>query len=198
MVWVLRSHLRFRVSDAPFLERLKAADAEALRSIAVRRRYPAGATLFLEADVAHDVFLIERGDVSILLNSLDGRTVVVDVASTGALLGELSAIDGGPRSATAVALNDVEILSVPTRRFGEFLDACPGAQRALLQLLADRLRGATRRQLEFGTVDALGRVCARIDEMAQRFGRAGERGIVIEAPISQSDLGNWAGLSARQ
>ena len=181
--------------ESAFLDRLHENDANALRSIAVRRRYPAGSTLFFEADTAHDVLIIERGDVSILVTALDGRELVVDVFSSGSLLGELSAIDGGNRSASAVALVDVDVLSIPLERFAEYLDAYPRAQRVLLQLLASRLRGATRRQLEFGTTDALGRVCARLDELARRFGRPSEEGIVIESPINQTDIANWAGLS---
>ena len=98
-------------------------------------------------------------------------------------------------SGSAVAIGDVEVITVPTARFSEFLDAHPRAQRVLLQLLAERLRGATRRHLEFGTSDALGRVCARVDEMARRYGRTSDEGLVIESPISQAELANWAGLS---
>lgn len=181
--------------ESAFLDRLYERDAEAFRALAVRRGYPAGSTLFFEADPAHDVMVVERGDVSILVTSSDGRELVVDVFGAGSLLGELSAIDGGSRSASAVALVDVEILTVPIARFAEFLDSHPRVQRVLLQLLAERLRGATRRHLEFGTSDALGRVCARVDEMARRYGRQSADGLIIESPISQTDIGNWAGLS---
>lgn len=181
--------------DAPFLDLLAPVDASTLRDLGARRRYPVGATLFFEGDPAHDVVVIERGDVSILVTSPEGREVVIDVAGPGALLGELSAIDGGSRSASAVALNDVEILAVPIARFADYLDEHAAVQRTLLHLLAGRLRGANRRQLEFGTVDALGRVCSRIIELSTRFGQPRGDAIVIDSPINQTDLGNWAGLS---
>ena len=179
----------------PFLDRLQSADAAALRATAVRRRYPSGSTVFFESDSAHDVLIIERGEVSILVTALDGRELVIDVFGAGSLLGELSAIDGGMRSASAVALVDVDVLTIPVARFAEFLDGHPRVQRVLLEVLAGRLRGATRRQLEFGTADALGRVCARIEELTRRFGQPTDAGIVIDSPINQSELGNWAGLS---
>ena len=141
------------------------------------------------------MIIVERGEVSILVTAIDGRELVIDVFGPGSLLGELSAIDGASRSASAVAIVDVEVMTVPTARFSEFLEAHPRAQRVLLQLLAERLRGATRRHLEFGTSDALGRVCARVDELARRYGRPSDEGLVIESPISQAELANWAGLS---
>ncbi len=181
--------------DAAFLDRLTEHDATALRALAVRRRFPAGSTLFFEGDLAHDVIVIERGDVSIVVTAQDGRELVIDVFSAGSLLGELSAIDGGNRSASAIAISAVDVLSVPLAQFADYLQRHPQVQGALLQLLAGRLRGATRRHLEFGTVDALGRVCARLVELAGRFGTNSDEGIVIDSPISQSDLGNWTGLS---
>ena len=179
----------------PLLARLDDSDAAALRAIATRRRYPAGATLFFEGDTAHEVVIIAQGDVSVFVTGADGREVVIDVFSAGSLLGELSAIDGLSRSASATALVDVDVLTIPTAHFATFLHEYPKAQRALLEILAARLRGATRRHLEFGTVDALGRVCARIDELTRRFGESSGDTIIITSPINQSELGNWAGLS---
>ena len=117
--------------ESSFIECLGERDAAVLRSLAARRRYPAGATLFFEADPAHDVIVVERGEVSILVTAIDGRELVIDVFGPGSLLGELSAIDGASRSASAVAIGDVEVIAVPTARFSEFLDAHPRAQRVL-------------------------------------------------------------------
>jgi CRP-like cAMP-binding protein len=50
--------------------------------------------------------------------------------------------------------------------------------------------------MEFGTGDALGRVCARLIEIAERQGEAADRGtVVVRSPISQTDLAAWTGLS---
>jgi CRP/FNR family transcriptional regulator, cyclic AMP receptor protein len=63
-----------------------------------------------------------------------------------------------------------------------------------LRSLAGRLRNTSQRQLEFGTADALGRVCGRLVEMMARYGR-GAAGAVITAPLSQSEIAGWSGLS---
>jgi CRP-like cAMP-binding protein len=160
------------------------------------RRYPRGSLLFAEGDEAHEVLLVRSGAVKIVVTSAPGREVVLDVLEAGQLLGELSAIDGGVRSAGALALTAVEVVAVAQDTFRGLLDTHPSLARGLLLLLATRLRGAARRQLEFGGSDSLGRVCRRLVELETRYGSAGNDGrTVLHVPVSQQDLAAWAGLS---
>ena len=140
--------------------------------------------------------IVEHGDVKLTTIALNGQEVVLDVLGSGELLGELSAIDGTARSATAVALTDVELTSIPIDRFLAFLQEHPVAMGALLSVVIRRLRSANRRQLEFSTSDALGRVCARLDELADRYGASDDgKGVHIELAITQTELAQWCGLS---
>ena len=179
---------------------LSAAELGHLRQLGTRRALPAGATLFLEGDDPYDLMIIEAGDIKLVATALNGQETLLDVLSAGEVLGELSAIDGAPRSATAVALTPVELTSIPVDRFLEFLQKHPASMGALLAVTVRRLRMSNRRQLEFTTSDALGRVCARIDELADRYGRAGGPGadadpVQIDLPITQTELAQWCGLS---
>jgi CRP/FNR family cyclic AMP-dependent transcriptional regulator len=124
-----------------------------------------------------------------------GREVILDVLEPGALLGELSVIDGGARSATVSTLSAVEVLAIPADAFNEFLDRHPPVLRSLVVEVIGRLRIRTRHQLEFGTGDALGRICARLAEMAERYGRAEDGQVTQSSPVSQADLAAWTGLS---
>src|SRR5207253_3768641 len=108
------------------------------------------------------------GEVKVSVGSAEGREVILDVYEPGSLLGELSVIDGKPRSATVSALSPVEVLVVAAGLFNEFLDRNPKVLRRLLIEVVDRLRTRVRHQLEFGAGDALGRVCARLVELADR------------------------------
>lgn len=175
---------------------LSATDLGQLRSLGTRRSLPAGATLFLEGDEPYDLMIIETGDIKLVTAALNGQETLLDVLSTGEVLGELSAIDGTSRSATAVALTAVEFTSIPVDRFLRFLQEHPASMGALLAVTVRRLRMSNRRQLEFTTSDALGRVCARLDELADRYGRASETDAVqIDLPITQTELAQWCGLS---
>lgn len=175
---------------------LSASDLGQLRTLGTRRTLPAGATLFLEGDEPYDLMIIEVGDIKLTTTALNGQETMLDVLSAGEVLGELSAIDGSPRSASAVALTRVELTSIPVDRFLEFLQSNPSSMGALLAVTVRRLRMSNRRQLEFTTSDALGRVCARLDELAGRYGRASDTDAVhIDLPITQTELAQWCGLS---
>jgi len=168
--------------------------AELLR-LGTRRRFPSGATLFVEGDPAYEVFVLLAGEVKVSVGSADGLTVILDVLEQGALLGELAVIDGHPRSATVSALSAIEVLTVPAATFNDFLDRHPSVLRGLLVGVIERLRTRTRHQLEFGTGDALGRICARLAEIADRYGTVQDGVVTVSSPVSQSDLASWTGLS---
>jgi len=172
-----------------FLGRLDAEDAQALMDRSRRRRLPSGSLLFLEGDDAHTVLFLLEGQAKILITSGAGREVVLDVLGPGEIVGELSAIDGLPRSATATALSSVEIASIRTADFQALIEARASIARQLLVLVAVRLRSTSRRQFELASSDALARVCGRLAHLAVD-GR-----VELRVPMSQSDLAAWAGLS---
>lgn len=191
---------------------LSATDRAALRNLGSRRTVRQGSTLFMEGDEPHDVAVVEAGDIKVVTSAPNGQEIVLDVVGAGDLLGELSALDGSPCSATAIALTDCEVVAIPVDRFLHYLREHPAAMAALLHVVVQRLRQANRRQLEFSTTDALGRVCARLDEMATRYGTtdrgsgagagggsggdgSGGDGVRIELAITQTELAQWCGLS---
>jgi CRP/FNR family transcriptional regulator, cyclic AMP receptor protein len=179
-----------------FLQRLSDLARMELFAIGTRRRYPSGATLFFEGDPAHEALVILDGQIKAVVLATGGREVILDVLGPGSLLGELAAIDAGPRSASALALTQVEVLAVSNGAFDEYLLEHPAVLRDLAVVVVTRLRDSDRRQLEFGTEDSLGRLCIRIVELAKRYGRTDADGrIQIESPLSQGDLAAWSGLS---
>jgi CRP-like cAMP-binding protein len=166
----------------------------AFRETGRTKRFGGHRVLFTDGDVADDVMMISRGHVK-LRASVHGRDVVLDVLGPGQLLGELSAIDGLPRSATAVTLDAVEVVMVPIEEFRTMMAQRPDMVRDVLQMLSARVRDASRRQAENGALDATGRLCRRLVEMADRFGAQGRESVSITAPLTQSDIAAWAGLS---
>ena len=82
--------------------------ARALRGDGRRVRFRRGQALFTEGDVADRVFVIERGWVLITSIAPGGREIVLGLRGPGDVIGDLSALDGAPRSATALAAGEVE------------------------------------------------------------------------------------------
>lgn len=181
--------------QSTFLGRLGADDVAALVDAGRVGRWPADGALLREGDPPTTVVVVLAGTVKVTKTGTSGREVLLELRSAGDVLGELGAIDGAPRSATVVALGEVEALAVPADRFDRLLRERAGLAHAVLTTVVQRLRRSSARQLEFGTLDVVGRVCARIAELAATHGEPGEGGVVVRRSISQQDLADWAAVS---
>jgi CRP/FNR family transcriptional regulator, cyclic AMP receptor protein len=178
-----------------FLATLNEAEVGELKDHGVVRAYPRGTALFHEQQAPDRVVVLLAGCVKLSALSEDGKEVVLAIRGPGDLLGELSAIDGDPRSATATALEDVEALVVPASDFRAFLQRNPRVALLLVTTLSRRLRDADRKRVEFTAQDSTGRVAARIVELSERFGDQVDQGLRIDLPISQEELAGWTGCS---
>lgn len=177
-----------------FLARLQENERAALEAAGRHRHFNTGQVLFSEGDDGRDVFIVFDGVVKLVTTAASGQQVILDLESAGSLLGELSAIDGQPRSASAEAVTPIDVLVVRIEDFRQFLECQPRAAFDLLGVVAARLRGSSRRQLEFGSSDALTRLCRCLLVMVDRFGDQKDDPSV-QLPIAQHDIAKLTGLS---
>jgi len=158
-------------------------------------RVSAGTSLFLEGTRSDVVKIVLSGRVKISTCAEDGTEVVLAVCGPGALLGEFSAIDHRPHSASVTSMEPAEILTVGQREFTAFLQAHPRTMWLLMRLIVARLREADRTRSEFGVYDTLHRVARRVVELVDRFGEPTDAGIRITLPFTHDELASWVGAS---
>jgi CRP/FNR family cyclic AMP-dependent transcriptional regulator len=178
-----------------FFELLHADEQAALEGAGHRRQWRRGAVIYREASPSESVIILRSGRVKVSSDTASGTEVLLAVRGPGALLGELSAIDGGLMSATVTALEPVTALSVPTPDFERYLLGHARVSFLLMRELTRRLRDADRKRIEFGAYDTTGRVAARLVELAERFGERSDEGLRINLPLSQDELAGWTGSS---
>jgi CRP-like cAMP-binding protein len=184
-------------TDPPdsFLAALTPSEACDLRSRAVTRRFRRGATLVHQGEAPGRVLVIESGRAKITAITEDGRELVLSFSGPGDLLGELSALGGGPRAATVRALEPLSALALGRGDFEAFVEANPRVALVILRVVIARLREADRQQVEFAAYQIVTRVARRLLELAERYGEQSGDGIRITLPISQEELAGWAGAS---
>jgi CRP-like cAMP-binding protein len=180
---------------AVFLDRLSASDRRDLLAVGRHIRLRPGTTGLIEGQVSGQVLLLLEGHVRACSTSSDGRETLLAVRRPGDLVGEFSALDGRPHSATVSAFETVEALAIPASSFRAFLKGHPDAALAVLELIIDRLRDADRKRVEFGTMDATSRVAARLVELAEENGETTAGAVEIDLALSQEELASWAGAS---
>ena len=164
-----------------FLDALTDDEVAELHAAGRRRTYGPGVTLVHEGDDAGPVVVLLRGRVKIA-GTGGGREAIVAVRGPGDLIGELSAIDGGPRSATVTTLESTEVLLVAGSAFAALLERRPRIALVILRMVAARLRYSDSQQAQFATHDVLGRVSRRLVELADRFGQTEDECVQIELP----------------
>jgi len=180
-----------------FLDALTEAEAEDLRSVGHHRAYGANVTLIHQGDEAGPVAVLLAGRAKVVWLSSAGREVIVAVRGPGDLVGELSALDGEPRSASVTTIEPVEALMVPGSAFAAFLERRPRVALVILRMVIGRLRYADAQQADFATLDVVGRVARRLVELCERFGASAEGRIEIALPFSQEELAAWTGAVSK-
>lgn len=178
-----------------FLNSLTSSEAAALKSRAMARDFPQGGALFHERGAPDRVYVVLTGFVKLSRLSEEGREVILGIRGPGDLLGEQSAIDEKPRSATAITLDPVTALVMSGGDFLAFLQDEPHVALVVLRTLSHRLREADLKRVELSVQDTVARVAARITELAERFGNQTGDGVEIHLPISQEELAGWTGCS---
>jgi CRP-like cAMP-binding protein len=181
--------------EGGYLAELVPAAREALASLGSHRRYEPGQPLFIEGDLGGNVLILQSGFVKVFSSGRDGASVLLAVRGPGEVLGDLSAIDNEPRSASGTALGPVVAQVITADDFRIFLTEIPGAGFALLRLVVRRMRDSDRLRVEFGERDALGRVAMRLVELSSAAGERTEEGIRITVPLTQDDLAAWVASS---
>jgi len=159
---------------------------------AVPLRLAADEALFLAGDGGDGCYLVEEGLLKVAVASQSGGERILAFLGPGAIVGEMSIIDGRPRSAVRQAA--LKFLSCAA--FGEFTRNYPEIYEYLVKLLASRLREANA-VIAAGTFLSLkGRVARTLLELAEGFGQdVGSGRIVIHQKIGQSDLAARAGVA---
>jgi EAL domain-containing protein (putative c-di-GMP-specific phosphodiesterase class I) len=110
-----------------------------LEEVTVRKRFGRGEVIFRERDQASEAFVIESGRVEISTD-VDFESRVLAVLGPGEMFGEMAALDGTPRSATAVALEDTELTLIVHEQLRSRVEAAEPVLRLLLRVILNRFR----------------------------------------------------------
>lgn len=102
-----------------------------------------GQLLFSQGERSEHLFVVVSGRLKVLLSTPRGDELVLAVLGAGDALGELSVLDGQPRSATVAALDDVTLVALPAPALRELLGRSPGLALAWAQELSGTVRRLT-------------------------------------------------------
>jgi CRP/FNR family transcriptional regulator, cyclic AMP receptor protein len=153
-------------------------------------------TLFVAGDEGDGCYRVEEGLLKASVAAATGGERILAILGPGSVVGELSMIDGAPRSASVTALRDSKLSFVGLAAFEAFGRSTPELYRQITTLLAQRLRDTNDALVATNFLSVKGRVARALLSLAEAFGRdIGQGRILIRQKVSQSDLAAMAGIA---
>jgi uncharacterized membrane protein len=128
------------LAEVPFFQLLDEQERLELAKHLDRVEIPKGQLIFSYGDPGESLFVIRKGEVEIFFKDDTGSRIVLETGKAGAFFGELSLLDGGPRTASALVTSDLEALRLDRAGLDEFLRKHPAAALDLLGAMGRRLR----------------------------------------------------------
>lgn len=170
----------------------KALDERVLRQLAARlpqRVFAKGAAIFVQEELGDRMFVLAEGVVKLVLRSSRGNVIELVRHRPPAVFGEVAVLDGGPRSATAEAVQQSRLIVVAREEFLRLLRSDVQVADALLRSLGEMVRRTTRQMGDLVFLDMQGRVARQLLQLA-------DDGTSVP-PVTQTELADMIG-GARQ
>src|SRR5437660_9271787 len=153
-------------------------------------------TLFVAGDEGDGCYRVEEGLLKASIAVPAGGERLLSILGPGAVVGELSMLDGAPRSASVTALRDSKLSFVGRAAFETFGQSRPELYRHVATLLARRLRDTDDALVATNFLSVKGRVARALLSLAEAFGRdLGQGRVLIRQKVSQGDLAAMAGVA---
>lgn len=182
-------------ASASFLGLLNSDERAAVCALGHRRRFPRGSALLLDGEHAHRVVVLLAGRAKVTRLSDQGRETLLAILAPGDIAGALTVIEGRGLVGTVEAIEPVEAVEIATALLRTHLEHTPRVLMLLLETTMKRLAYANLELAQFATTDTMGRLAARIVELAEQYGTRHGSEVEITLGLSQEDLAAWAGAS---
>ncbi len=173
---------------APLFEGLNGEDLQRLAALAHSRSYAAGATIFRKGDLSTGLYVVERGQVKISSGSKQGREVVFNLLGPYSVFGEVALIDGGERTADAIACDATRLLVLDRGQLIPFLEQAPELMLRMLVTLTSRLRWVSDRLEDAVFLNLPARLAKRLLFLGEHFGVDTVRGRRLTVSLPQREL----------
>lgn len=154
--------------------------------------YEKGDVIFSEFEKGDTFYLIQSGQVQ-LVKIVNGIEKNLDILKASEIFGEMAILENSPRSATAIALDQVKVLEFNKENFEVLMTGNPAIAMKLLKLFVKRIYTQKRRFM----VLTLGDLQARVGDvfiMLYQTMQTSGHGETVEIAVTKEDVAHWAGL----
>ncbi len=183
------------IKNISLFQGLDDEDIEQLERSLVKRKFRAGQMIFHMGDEGGNLYIINKGKAKVTIPSESGDDLILDILTPGEIMGEISLIDGMPRSASVQAIEDTEVLCLYREDFLNLLKSRFNIVLHILKVLAQRLRNTDMMLAESHFLNITGRLAKKLMDLAHSFGIEEEKTIRLSVRVTQRDLASMIGAT---
>lgn len=183
------------LQQIPLFSSLNKSELEAIDRVSITKVFPKEKIILLEDEDGDTLFIIKNGKVKVTTFSESGKEVIFSILNAGDFFGEMSLLDGKPRSATVVSMEDAQIQLIRRAEFYRLLEDHPHIALRLLEELASRLRKADERIESLAILDVTGRIAGILLQLAGDRGIINNREVLIKSRPTHQELANMVGTT---
>ncbi len=169
---------------------LSLVDLETINEACNWQRYEANEDIVRYHDHTNSAFFIAQGEIRVSYSALSGHEVILCDLSAGEMFGELTAIDGEPRSASVVAKISTLLACMPAAAFLNLISSNRQVAEAILKRLTGQIRRLTERVYDFSTLAVRNRIQAEILRLARNNMTVDNTAVISPAP-THLDVANF-------
>ncbi|MCK9285430.1 MAG: cyclic nucleotide-binding domain-containing protein [Rhodocyclaceae bacterium] len=175
----------------PIFDTLDDARLQPIAQIAALRRAARGSVVLREGDRTDNIYFVVNGGLKVLVSDDEGREVILCMLGPGELFGEMGVLDDHLRSATVVATQNSDLVTIAKSDFQLCLSANFDVSLFIMRGLAQRLREADRKIESLALMDVYGRVARLLLDLAEdQDGRK-----VVAKKLTKQDIAKMIGAS---
>jgi len=184
---------KMMLQRSPLFRGLSPPTLERIAELAARRAYSNGEIVFSQGDAGDALYGVVTGRIRISAGAADGREIFLNIIEPGDTFGEIALLDGGSRTAAAVATMDSELVSIRREHFLAVLEREPRVALELLRLCGERLRWTSGQVEDAALLDVPARLAKRLLSLVHMHGQQAPNRVTLR--ISQEELANFLGVS---
>jgi CRP-like cAMP-binding protein len=162
---------------------------------ATRIELARGEVLFHEGDEGDTLYVIAQGLIKVWVSSSGGGEMVLATLRSPEAFGELSAVDGQPRSASATALEPTTLVALDRATLIDAVHRHSGVADGMLSALGGLARRITEQTSDLVFLDLAGRLAKTLAALADRDGVVRGDTVVLQLPLTQTELAEMVGGS---
>jgi CRP/FNR family cyclic AMP-dependent transcriptional regulator len=192
---VKMTHPEILLKQVPLFRSLPLEESQRMAALLRKYHLKKGDVLFRKGDEGTTLYMITSGKIKIVRQSRDGDEVILAVLSAGDFCGEMALLDGLPRSADAVAIDETYLYSLNRKDFLAYVMHNETVVRVILSALSKRLRRADDFLEDIFFLNVSGRLAKKLIDLAQTNGYREGQAEPVNVTVTQRDLSGMIGAT---